>query len=159
MLMHNRLRQHTLAFSALALLVCAANAQDPALTTPQAATGEIRVTVTGFKKDEGQTLVSLFLNDKGWPNDHALAFASVVLPTEGGQAVATFKDVPAGPIAVSTFDDENGNRKLDTGFFGIPKERYGFSRDARGTFGPPGFEAARLDLAAGASTDIAVTVH
>jgi uncharacterized protein (DUF2141 family) len=157
--MHRPLRQVRLAFLAFVLPVCAASAQDPALATPQTATGEIRVTVTGFKKDKGQTLVSVFLSDKGWPNDHALAFASVVLPTEGGQAVATFKDVPAGPFAISTFDDENGNRKLDTGFFGIPKERYGFSRDARGTFGPPGFDAARLDLAPGSSMDVDVRVH
>jgi uncharacterized protein (DUF2141 family) len=157
--MQLRLRRFTLGFLAFALLACAANAQGPAVTTPPATTGEIRVTVTGFKSEKGQALVSLFVSDKGWPNDHDLAFASLALPIQGAQVVATFKDVPAGPFAVSTYHDENGNRKLDTRFFGIPKERYGFSRDARGTFGAPGFEAARLDLAAGDSMSIAIRVH
>jgi uncharacterized protein (DUF2141 family) len=31
-------------------------------------------------------------------------------------------------------------------FLGIPKEPYGFSRDARGKFGPPGFEDAAIEV-------------
>lgn len=157
--MHNRPRRPALACGALVLLACTAIAQGPALTTPPAATGEIRVTVTGFKDEKGQALVSLFLNDKGWPNDHALAFSSVVLPIQDNQAVATFENVPAGSFAVSAYHDENGNRKLDTRIFGIPKEAYGFSRDARGTFGAPSFDAARLELAPADSTSIPIKVH
>ncbi len=157
--MHPRLRLLALGFLTFTLLVCAANAQDPAVTTPPATTGEVLVTVTGFKSEKGQVLVSLFVNDTGWPNDHDLAFASVALPIQDAQAVATFKDVPAGPFAISTYHDENGNRKLDTGIFRIPKERYGFSGNARATFGAPSFEAARLDLAAGNSMKIAIVVH
>jgi uncharacterized protein (DUF2141 family) len=157
--MHNRRRRTPLAWGALVLLACAANAQGPALAPPPAATGEIRVTVTGFKDEKGQALVSLFLSDKGWPNDHDLAFSSVVLPIQGNQVVATFENVPAGSFAVSTFHDENGNRKLDTRIFGIPKEDYGFSRDARGTFGAPSFDAARLEFIPPDSMSIAIEVH
>jgi uncharacterized protein (DUF2141 family) len=32
--------------------------------------------------------------------------------------------------------------KLDTNWLGIPKEGYGFSRDAQGGLGPPLFSAA-----------------
>lgn len=39
--------------------------------------------------------------------------------------------------AVKAFHDVNGNKKLDTNFFGVPTEPYGFSNNARGTFGPP----------------------
>ena len=38
------------------------------------------------------------------------------------------------------------NEKLDTNFFGIPKEQFGFSNNAKGRFGPPSFESASFEL-------------
>ena len=101
-------------------------------------TGQVQVTVTGLESDQGQVLVALFLDGRGWPDDQGLAQGAIVLPIQDGQAVARFDDVPAGPFAVSVFHDEDGDRELDTGVFGIPSEPYGFSRQARGTFGAPG---------------------
>ena len=40
--------------------------------------------------------------------------------------------------------DENKNRRMDKGMFGIPKEGYGFSNDAMGFMGPPGFDKAKF---------------
>jgi uncharacterized protein (DUF2141 family) len=57
--------------------------------------------------------------------------------------------VPPGKYAVAFFQDLNGNQKLDTNLFGVPKEGFGFSRDAMGKLGPPSFEAAALDIPAG----------
>jgi uncharacterized protein (DUF2141 family) len=42
--------------------------------------------------------------------------------------------------------DSNKNEKLDTNFFGIPKEQFGFSNNAKGRFGPPSFESASFEL-------------
>ena len=42
------------------------------------------------------------------------------------------KGLPAGTYAFSMYQDENGNGKLDTGAFGIPVEKFGFSNDAEG---------------------------
>jgi uncharacterized protein (DUF2141 family) len=43
-----------------------------------------------------------------------------------------------GQYALRVFQDENDNLKLDRLLFGgPPTERYGFSNNARGTFGPP----------------------
>jgi uncharacterized protein (DUF2141 family) len=44
------------------------------------------------------------------------------------------------------YQDENANGQLDRNFIGIPKENYGFSRDAAGKFGPPGFDDAAIDV-------------
>jgi uncharacterized protein (DUF2141 family) len=121
-------------------------------------TGEIQVTVTGFESEEGQVLIALFLNENGWPNDSAIAFGTSVLPISSLGAVAEFKNVPAGPFAVSVFHDEDADRELDTGLFGIPSEDYGFSRDARSSFGPPSFDDARMELAAGESKQVEIRV-
>jgi uncharacterized protein (DUF2141 family) len=117
------------------------------------------VTVTGATNEKGQVLVALFLDDRGWPEDEDLAFGAVALPVEGTRVVAEFSDVPAGPFAVSVFHDEDLDRELDTGLFGIPTEDYGFSNDARGRFGAPSFEDARLELTAGESRTVTVSIE
>ena len=68
------------------------------------------------------------------------------------------RTVPAGPFAVSVFHDKDGDRELDSGVLGIPSEAYGFSADARSTFGPPKFDEARLELAAGETKQITIRV-
>ncbi len=48
-----------------------------------------------------------------------------------------------GEYALASFHDENGNKKLDGGLFGIPKEPFGFSRNKKRIFGlPPKYEKA-----------------
>ncbi len=66
-----------------------------------------------------------------------------------------YRDLPAGRYALSLFHDENGNGKLDSNVAGIPIERYGFSRDARGRMGAPDFDAAAIEL----QGDTTITVH
>ena len=45
-----------------------------------------------------------------------------------------------GKYAFRFFHDENSNGKLGTNWLGIPNEGFGFSNNAKGTFGPPAFE-------------------
>lgn len=57
-------------------------------------------------------------------------------------ATVVFQDVEPGDYAVSLFHDVNDNKKLDTYVFGIPKEDYGTSNNAKGFMGPPKWEDA-----------------
>lgn len=156
--MKEHLRLLGLGACAIALSACA-SAPPKAEPPPRPGKGRVRVTATGFRSERGQALIALFLSAKGWPDDEALAFGRAVLPIREGQAVAEFEDVPSGPFAVSAFHDLDLDRHLDTGLFGIPSEDYGFSRDARDTFGPPDFDAARLDLVAGETKQVTIRVH
>lgn len=102
----------------------------------QAATIEVRV--TGVAGGKGKVAVAVcdkatFLKD---------CLYSATAPAKDGETVVTVKDVPAGTWAVLSYQDENDNGQLDRNVIGIPKENYGFSRDARGRFGPPSFEDA-----------------
>jgi uncharacterized protein (DUF2141 family) len=139
---------------------CASAPAKPAATSPPRppGSGQVEVTVSGVGNEKGQVLIALFLDERGWPSDQSRAFGTRALPVEGGPAVASFPDVPAGPFAVSVFHDENGDLELDTGLFGIPTEDYGFSRGARGAFGPPSFDDARLELGAGENRQITIQV-
>jgi len=102
----------------------------------QAATIEVRV--TGVAGGKGKVAVAVcdkatFLKD---------CLYSATAPAKDGETVVTVKEVPAGTWAVLSYQDENDNGQLDRNVIGIPKENYGFSRDARGRFGPPSFEDA-----------------
>ena len=64
-------------------------------------------------------------------------------PLDGRSAPAdaavrfVWRDLPPGAYALSVFHDADANGTLDSNVAGLPTERYGFSRDARGRFGPP----------------------
>ena len=51
-----------------------------------------------------------------------------------------FADLAPGTYGVSAFHDRDEDEELDTNLVGLPTEPYGFSNDARGSFGPPEFE-------------------
>jgi uncharacterized protein (DUF2141 family) len=53
---------------------------------------------------------------------------------------AAIDSLPAGNYAIRYYHDENGNGEMDSSTFGIPKEGYGFSNNARGFMGPPDLE-------------------
>jgi len=74
---------------------------------------------------------------------------SASVPARGGETVIALRDIPPGTWAVLAYQDENENNELDRNFIGIPKENYGFSRDAAGRFGPPGFDDAAIDVREG----------
>lgn len=85
------------------------------------------------------------------------AVRTALIPRTGRITTTTLGDLPAGRYAVAVFHDTDGNGRLSTWPIGLPKEAYGFSRDARGRFGPPGFDAAAFDLpAAGARLEISL---
>ena len=58
----------------------------------------------------------------------------------------SFPGLPHRAYALAIIHDENNNAKLDT-IAGIPREGYGFSRNAAVRFGPPRFSAAEFTLA------------
>ena len=64
-------------------------------------------------------------------------------PVEPGSVTYRY-ELPAGTYAIGIFRDANLNNRLDNFFFGIPREQYGFSNNARGFMGPPSFEDAAI---------------
>jgi uncharacterized protein (DUF2141 family) len=108
-------------------------------TGAQAATVEVRVTGVSAK---GSVRVAVCDRERFLKQ---CAF-SASAPAQAGETTVAVKGVPAGTWAVLAYQDENGNGELDRNLIGIPKEAYGFSRDARGKFGPPGFEDAAIEV-------------
>jgi uncharacterized protein (DUF2141 family) len=81
------------------------------------------------------------------------------MPAREGENVIAVPGVPKGTWAVLVYQDENGNGELDRNFIGIPKENYGFSRDAASKFGPPGFDEAAIQVGDEATVVAKVKLH
>lgn len=74
------------------------------------------------------------------------------------QASVSFPDLEPGPYAVCVVHDANDNGDIDLNMFGIPTEGWGFSNGARGTLGPPSFDAAAVSVGASEPTRIEITL-
>ncbi len=114
---------------------------------------DLEVTVRLAAHDSGRVMAALHreAGAEQFPDAEG-AVAAQWMKAAPGVLRFLFPDLPAGRYAVAVFHDENGNGVLDTNFFGVPIEGYGFSRSAKGLFGPPDFEQAAVEIPTGGET-------
>ena len=103
----------------------------------------LTVEISGMDSDKGTMMVAIYDSEAGWLSQRYAASSSNI---QDGKATVAFADLPLGIYGISTYQDENDNKKLDTRIFGIPKEPYASSRGAMGMFGPPKWEDAKFEL-------------
>ena len=121
-------------------------------TIPQAAPAAeqypVEIKVSGLRSTKGFVLVCLTMNAKAFPDcgKDAGATRLKVAAAQAGSIKASVAQ--PGTYAVSVLHDENGNQKADF-MLGMPREGFGFSRDAKVRFGPPKFAAASFVVGAG----------
>lgn len=120
-----------------------------AQTAPQAAPPPppaVEVVMSGFESDDGQALVLVFEGEAGFPVDLKRATRTATAPIQGGRATLRLGLTP-GTYALAVIHDEDKDGDLDT-FLGIPTEGLGCSNNAKGSFGPPPYSAARFTVGA-----------
>jgi len=81
-------------------------------------------------------------------------FRVVDFKAEGSSGKYIIKDLPDGEYALAIYHDENGDKKCNTNFVGIPKEGYGFSNNVKPKMSAPKFDECRVDLRKDASIEI-----
>ena len=106
----------------------------------------LSVNVWGHKSEQGQLCIAVYGSADGFPSDDeksvvrgCVAMSQRPLQVEGLVEGKTY--------GFSVFHDANANSTLDmTNFLGfeLPAESYGFSRNAKGSFGPPSWNDARF---------------
>ena len=116
-------------------------------------THNLRVKITGMKNSNGRVFVALFNSEKTFLKG---GFRGDIVKIIDKKATVVFKDIPEGTYAISVFHDANNNQEMDTNFLGIPKERYGFSNNARGFMGPPKFKNAKFVVDKDLTTSIKI---
>jgi uncharacterized protein (DUF2141 family) len=106
---------------------------------------ELSVVVSGETGPEGEIGCTLFADGQGFPMDMVGA-RQIWVPAASREAVCRFGNVAPGEYAVAVSRDLNGNRRLDTNFFGIPTEPWGVSNNVRPTLRAPRFEEAKVRI-------------
>ncbi|MGB0892036.1 MAG: DUF2141 domain-containing protein [Flavobacteriaceae bacterium] len=97
----------------------------------------------GIKSNKGKLYVAVYNNKKSFLKK---AFKGAIVKIEDNKAIVILEDIPTGVYAVSAFHDANDNKKMDTNFFGIPKEPIGVSNNAKGFMGPPKYKDAKFEV-------------
>ncbi|MCG8634549.1 MAG: DUF2141 domain-containing protein [Desulfobacterales bacterium] len=115
-----------------------------AANQPSSSQGSIAVEITGFENSQGVARVALANSRENYESE--TPFRGFNFKIVNNRVSETITGLPYGEYAVKVYHDENQNNEMDTRMFGIPTERYGFSNDARGSFGPPEFEKASFRL-------------
>jgi uncharacterized protein (DUF2141 family) len=114
-------------------------------TQPGTQSGNLTVIVTGASSTCGTICIALYADEEQWENRKPEVRTAVV-PVQKGPTMHVFQNIPFGTYAIKAFHDANDNMQLDKDTIGKPAEAYGFSRNARGRFGPPTFKDACLPL-------------
>ena len=145
--MQNRQRPYTkrLAVAALAVLI----AGTPFAAAPLSAetTGAtVTVTVTNLRNTDGMVRACMTSDQDRFPRCQGSANGYSAVVPAGEATTLRFRNVAPGTYAIALLHDENDNGRADRALGMMPREGFGFSRDARVRMGPPRFDEAAIEV-------------
>ena len=106
----------------------------------------ITVDVENAESNSGKLLLVLYAKKEGFPQDFQKGLMHCNIPLTERAGTAVFNGLPPGEYAVAVLHDENDNGKMDTNFFGLPKEAYGVSNNPKHHFSPPKYKDAVFEV-------------
>lgn len=130
------MRNRSRAFRALTLTAAAATL--PGASLPGS---DVSATVTGLRSEKGQVLACLTARPAAFPDCEKDPDAYALIVPAGQRIELDFGQVPNGEYAIALIHDENANGRLDKRLM-VPREGFGFSRNAPVVLGPPSFDTA-----------------
>lgn len=119
-------------------------AQNPS----SAAASTVKVTITNMRNAKGVVRACMTTNPDLFPKCRGETKAHSVTVPAASSVTLSFKNVKPGLYAIALLHDENNNGKADRALMMMPKEGFGFSRDAKVRMGPPKFKEAAFDVTA-----------
>ena len=140
-----------MAWTAAALFAVSLMALAVALVAPARAqdqAGTLVIHLQNVSPKGGILRLGLY-DEAAYPDDDSKPIASADVAAQPGMTTITLTNIPPGTYAIQTYQDLNSNDKMDTSWFGIPQEPFGFSRDARPRLAKPGFAAVKFDVIPG----------
>ena len=120
--------------------------------------GEIRILVSNIEEKKGTIHYGVYNNPKLFPDEDGKILGGsedVSKVIEGGLLIDNLEE---SNYAIAIFHDKNSNDKFDT-FFSIPKEKFGFSKNARVFLGPPKFEDASFFVGQNSTVEIMIELR
>jgi uncharacterized protein (DUF2141 family) len=107
--------------------------------------GNLIVVIEGIENNNGHILIALKNSEENYEAE-GQAFRGATVAITDLKASYTFEKIPYGLYALKIFHDEDSDKELDKNFLGLPTENYGFSNNARGSFGPASWEDAKFNF-------------
>lgn len=116
---------------------------------------DLEIDVSGFGNCNGTCRIAVYIGKPHF-NDPEFAIAKeslhiidsrsiwqvqIAIPEKVNQELQS-----ESGFAVSAYHDENDNSRLDKSTFGIPTERYGFSKNPKRGYGPPKFSETAIEF-------------
>ena len=120
--------------------------------------GEIRILVSNIEEKKGTIHYGVYNNPKLFPDENGKilgGFEEVSKVIEDGLLI---DDLEESNYAIAIFHDKNSNDKFDT-FFSIPKEKFGFSNNARIFLAPPKFEDSSIFVGQNSIVEIMIELR
>lgn len=131
-------------------LLCGATPSSAApVKAARSSWASLRVRVEGFRSTHGQARLALFRGADGFPDEPSRAVRASRIPIRGEAIEIVWRGLEPGSYALSFIHDENDDGRMNASWLGVPLEGGGFSRNAAGSFGPPSYDDAQLELCAG----------
>jgi len=107
----------------------------------QSSTMEVRV--TNIKELQGNLMIAIYDSKETFTSTDVVSSAKVKVEDE--EQTVAFENIAYGEYAVILYHDVNSNGELDTNFFKIPSEPYGFSNGS-GFLGIPSYVKSKFDF-------------
>ncbi|MHC5938112.1 DUF2141 domain-containing protein [Nostoc sp.] len=92
-------------------------------------TAKLTVVVNGIHHKKGEICFRVYPSERGFPMSGNSEDQSGCAKITGSSVTKEFFGLKPGTYAVAVVDDQNGDRKLNKDFFGIPKEGFGISKN------------------------------
>jgi len=110
------------------------------LLSTNATADSLTINIFGITLNQGDVRIGIF-NRQEFPNGKQ--FKGAIIDGSKNKSSKTL-ELTSGDYAIAVFQDTNYNKVLDKNFFGIPKEKYGFS--GSDVFGEPTFDEAKITV-------------
>ncbi|MFZ9519243.1 MAG: DUF2141 domain-containing protein [Silvanigrellaceae bacterium] len=126
-----------------------------------ASASKLVLQISNMRNQIGQICISIFSDENGFPTEGNKAIYSKCLAnveTTGSKDVEIAL-LPPGNYALAMFHDENSDKQLNTGSFGIPLEGFGFSNNPRILFSAPSFSECSFAINDAKQTTIQIKVN
>jgi uncharacterized protein (DUF2141 family) len=111
--------------------------------TPKTENPKLVIQINKVEK-KGTLYVSVCTKSGEWSDKGKYTFKYE--PMVGQSNSFEINSIPNGDYAIALYQDQNGNGKLDTNFFGIPTEPYAFSNNKVPFFSEPSFEKCKFQF-------------
>ena len=143
--MQNRSRPRLAELKSWLPLLCAAPLLAANAPAERAGT-DVTISVAELRNTHGTVMACMTANVERFPRCQGDPNSYRAKVPAGRAGSVEFHGVRPGRYAIALLHDENSNGKADRALSMIPKEGFGFSRDAKVKMGPPSFEDAPISV-------------